>query len=93
MFERGPQSAMVIILERHKPKRLQYAVVEATHRAEDFGHPMDRTRLRLEGDFDEVTLAQRLRQTKQSASGGNGLEFSFCAAAVFEANRSQNGIS
>jgi hypothetical protein len=38
--------------------------------------------LRLKSNFYEVALRQRLRQLQQSASHGNGLEFSFCAASV-----------
>jgi hypothetical protein len=48
----------------------------------NFGHAVHRPSLRLKGNLDEVALRQRLRQLQQSASHGNGLEFSFCAAPV-----------
>jgi hypothetical protein len=52
-----------------------------------------RAGLRLESDFYEVSLCQRLRDAQQPSGHGNGLEFRFGAAAVFETNRSQDGIS
>jgi len=79
---------MVVILDRDESKRLQNAVIDAPHWAQDFRHPMDRPCLRLEGDFHKVTFPQRLRQAEQSTSSRNGLEFSFGAAAIFEADRS-----
>jgi|HubBroStandDraft_6_1064221.scaffolds.fasta_scaffold4938568_1 hypothetical protein len=81
---------MVVVLDRHEAERLQYAVVELTRRAENFGHPMNRAGLRLEGNFDEVALAQGLRQAQQASGYRDGLEFRFRTAAVFKANRSQN---
>lgn len=84
---------MVVILKRNESERLQDAVIQAAHRTEDFCHPVDRSSLRLKGDFDEVAFPQRLRQAEQSSGGGNGLEFRFRAAAIFEANRSQYRIS
>jgi hypothetical protein len=83
VIERGPQAAMVVILKRHKAERLQHALCHLLHRAEDFGHSVHRASLRLEGNFHEVTLRQRLRQLQQATGNGNGLEFSFGAAAVF----------
>jgi hypothetical protein len=81
---------MVVILDRHKAERLQYAVVQLTRRAENFRHTVHRAGLRLEGDFDEVSLAQGLRKAQQASGYRNGLEFRFRTAAVFKANRSQN---
>ena len=59
-------------------------------RRENFGHPVHRAGLRLECNFDEVALAQRLRQEQQASGYRDGLEFRFRTAAVFKANRSQN---
>ena len=84
---------MVVVLERDEAKRLQYAVGHLPHRRENFGHAVHRTGLRLKGYFDEVTPTERMGQLKQAASYGNGLEFSFCAPAVFQTNRSQDGIA
>ena len=74
---------MVIILKRDEAERLQYAVGHLPHGAENFGHAMDRARLRLKSNFDEVALSQGLGQLQQAAGNGNGLEFGFCASAVF----------
>jgi hypothetical protein len=93
MLERSPQPTMVIVLKSHKTEGLEYPVVDVSHRAQDFCHPVDWSGLRLEGNFDKVTLPQRLGQAEQSARGGNGLQFGFCAAAIFETNRSQYRIS
>ncbi len=84
---------MVVVFEGDEAERLQHAVLQAPHGAEDFGHSMYRASLGLEGNFDEVALRQRLRQPEQAAGHGNGLQFCFGAAAIFEANRSQDGIS
>jgi hypothetical protein len=54
---------------------------------------VNRARLRLKRNFDEVALSQRMGQLQQAASDGNGLEFCFGAAAVFESDCSQNGIT
>ncbi len=81
---------MVVILDRHKAERLQHAVIELAGRTENFGHPVHRAGLRLEGNFDEVTFAKRLRQAQQTSGYRDGLEFRFRTAAVFKANRSQN---
>jgi len=81
---------MVIILNRHEAEGLQHAVVQLPHRAKDFGHPVHWAGLCLEGNFYEVTLAQRLRQAQQASGYRDGLEFRFRTAAIFKTNRSQN---
>jgi hypothetical protein len=93
VIERCAQAAVVVILERHEAERLQDALSRFARRAQDFGHAVHRPGLSLERDFYEVALAQRLRYAQQASGHGDGLEFSFGAAAVFEPNRSQNGIS
>jgi hypothetical protein len=84
---------MVVILDRHKAERLQYAVGHLPHRGKNFGHAVHWTGLRLKGNFDEVAASQRVGQLEQAAGYGNSLEFSFCAPAVLEADRSQYGIA
>ena len=84
---------MVVVLERDKAKRLQYAVGHLPHRRKNFGHAMHWAGLRLKGYFDEVTATERLGQLEQAASYGDGLEFGFCAPAVFQTNRSQDGVA
>jgi hypothetical protein len=54
---------------------------------------MHRPGLSLKCNLDEVALRQGLRQAQQASGGRDGLEFSFGAAAVFETDRSQDGIS
>jgi hypothetical protein len=81
---------MVVILDRDEAEGLQHAVVELSRRAEDFRHPVHRTGLRLEGNFDEIARAQGLRQAQQASGYRDGLEFGFRAAAIFKTNRSQN---
>jgi len=81
---------MVVVLDRHEAEGLQNAIRHLPHRAENFGHTVHRASLRLEGNFDEVALSQRLRQAEQASSHGYGFEVGFGAAAVFEPNRSQD---
>ena len=57
MIQRGAQTAMIVILKRHKSERLQHAVGYAPHRAQSLSHAMDWTRLGLKSDFDEIALA------------------------------------
>ena len=81
---------MVVILERHKAERLEYAVVHFPHGAQDFSHAVYRACLRLKSNFDKVAFAQRLGQTQQATGYGNGLEFAFRAPPVFQPDRSQD---
>jgi len=81
---------MVIVLNRHEAEGLQHAVGQLPHGAENFGHAVNRAGLSLEGNFDKIALAQRLRQAQQTSRHRYGLEFGFRAAAIFETNRSQN---
>ena len=84
---------MVVVLKRHEAERLQHAGCQLLHRAEDFGHAVHRAGLRLKGNFYKVALSQRVGQAQQASGHGDGLEFRFGAAAVFQAYRSQDGIS
>ena len=83
MIERGTQATVVIVLKRHKPKRLQHPIGHAPHWAESFGHAVYWTGQCLKSDFDEIALAERLGQPEQAAGHGNGLEFRLGAPAVF----------
>jgi hypothetical protein len=93
VIERRSQAAMVIILKRDEAERLQYAAGHLAHGTEDFGHAMNWAGLGLKGNFDKVTLSQTMGHLQQPTGHGNGLEFSFCTPAVFEADRSQDRIS
>lgn len=57
MIERGAQAAVIVILKRHESEWLQHAVGHPPHRAQSLSHAMDRTRLSLKSDFDEIALA------------------------------------
>ena len=81
---------MVVVLDRYEAEGLEHAVVELARRAENFGHPVYRAGLRLEGNFDEVAFAQRLGKAQQASGYRDGLKFRFRAAAIFKTNRSQN---
>jgi hypothetical protein len=74
---------MVLVLQSDEAERLLHAVRHLPHGAENLGHSVHRPSLRLKGNFDEVALCQRLGQLQQATGHGNGLEFSFSAAAVF----------
>ena len=84
---------MVVIFERDETEGLKNPIRHVTHRAEDFGHAVYWSGLGLKRNFDEVALSQRLRDAQQSSGDGDGLEFRFGAAAVFEPDGSQDGIS
>lgn len=84
---------MVVVFKGDETERLQHATRQSVHRAQRLSHPVDRARLGLKSDFDKIALRQRLCQAQQSAGCGDGLQFRFGAASVFEANRSQDGIS
>ena len=84
---------MVIVLDGHQAKGLQHAVSQPLYRAQDLGHAMHGAGLCLKGHFDKVARTQRLLEAQQASGDGDGLEFGFRAAAIFETNRSQNGIS
>jgi hypothetical protein len=82
MIERGAEAAMVVILNGHEAERLQHAFRGLLHRAEDFGHGMDRACLRLKRDLYKIALSQTMGHAQQTSGHGNGLEFCFSAAAV-----------
>ena len=84
---------MVVILKGHEAEWLQDTVRDTVHRAQSFSHAVNRARLGLKSNFDEIALRQRLCQAQQSAGCGDGLQFRFGTASVFEPDRSQDRIS
>jgi hypothetical protein len=84
---------MVIVLDRHEAEGLQNAVRQLSRGSQDFCHAVYGSGLRLERDFHEVALSQRMGQAQQASGHGNGLEFGFSAAAIFQPDRSQDRIS
>lgn len=90
VVERGAEAAVVVVFDGHEAERLQHTVSEFARRAEDFGHAMHGTGLRLEGDFDEVSLPERMLQAEQASGDGDSLEFGFGPAAVFKTNGGEN---
>jgi hypothetical protein len=93
VIERRTQAAMIIIFECNESKRLQNSVERFSHGGENFSHAVYRPGLSLKRNFDEVTFCQRLCQPEQASGHGNGLEFRLGAPAIFQPDRSQNGIS
>ena len=93
MIERTAQAAMIVVFERDEPERLQNSIRHLARRAQNFSHAMHRAGLGLKRDLNKVALPQRLRQPQQASGGGDGLKFSFGAAAVFQPDGSQDGIS
>jgi hypothetical protein len=93
VIERGSQAAMVVVLNSHEAEGLQHAVIQLPRRAQDFGHGVHRSGLRLKGNLYEIALSQRMGDPQQASGYGDGLQFSFGASAVFETDRSQDGIS
>jgi hypothetical protein len=84
---------VVIVFDGHKAEGLQHAVIQLPRDAEDFGHGVHRSRLRLKSDFYKVARAERLLQAQQASGYGYGLEFGFGAAAIFKTNRSEDRVS
>ncbi len=93
MVKRCAQATMVIVLKRDEAEWLEYTIIHLPHRAEDFGHTVHGPRLRLKCNLYEVAFSQRVRKVQQASGGGYGLEFRFGTAAVFQPDRSQDGIS
>jgi len=93
MIKRRTQAPMVIVFNRDEAEGLKDTVRHLSRRAEEFGHAMHRSRLRLERNLDEIARPKRLRETKQASGHGNGLKFGFGAAAVFEPDRGQDRIA
>jgi hypothetical protein len=83
VIDRCAQAEMVVILKRDETEWLEHASSRLPHGAEDFSHAVHRSRLRLKCEFDEGTGSKRMLQLQQSTGHGNGLEFGFCAPAVF----------
>ena len=83
MIERCPQAMVVVVLQRDEAEGLQYTLCRLAYRAQNLCHAVDRPRLRLKRNFDEVALLQRTRQSQESARDRDGLEFSFCVPAIF----------
>ena len=81
---------MVVVLKGDEAERLQYSACHFLRGAENFGHAVNRARLRLKGNFDKVALSKRMGQFQQAASNGNRLKFCFCAPAILETDRSQD---
>ena len=78
------QGAMVVVAQRDEAERLQGPVRGRPHRREHFRHATHRSGLRLKGDFDKISLAERFRQAQQASRDGDSLEFSFGALAIFQ---------
>ena len=83
VVERRAQAAVIVIFQRNESEWLQDASAGFFRWAQQFGHSVYGAGLRLERDFDKIALSERGRQLQQAASRRNGLQFSFCAPAIF----------
>jgi hypothetical protein len=83
MIDRCAQAPMVVIFKRDETKGLEDSSICLSHGSEDFSHAVHWARLRLKREFDKGASTQRMLQLQQSTSHGDGLEFGFCAPAVF----------
>jgi len=93
VIERDSQATVIIVFESNEAEWLQHAVLHILHGAKGFGHSVDWASLGLKRHFDEVALGQRTCQTQQASSDRNGLKVCLGTAAIFETNRSQNGVA
>lgn len=90
VIDRGTQAPMVVVLKRNKTEGLKNTVGSSARCTEDFGHTVHRSRLGLKCEFNKTTVVQRMLHLQQPTGNGNGLQFSFCAPAIFQADCSQN---
>ena len=64
MIERRAQASIVVIFERDEAERLKDSILRLPHGAEYLRHGAYRARLRLKGNFDEIALCKRTRQSQ-----------------------------
>jgi len=74
---------MVVILESDEAERLQYSGRRLPHGRKDLRHAAHGAGLRLKRQFHEGTVSKRMLQLQKASGYGNGLKFSFGAAAIF----------
>ena len=84
---------MVIVAECNEAEGLQRSICHTSCWGQHLSHAADRTRLRLECDFDKVTLTEGLCQAQQAASHGDSLEFTFGALSIFQMDDSEDRIT
>ena len=83
---------MIIVTHGDEAERLQHSVGGAG-RIQHLRHPMHRAALRLECDFDEVTLAKGFCDAQKTSGDGNGLQFAFGTLAVFHHDQGCDGTA
>jgi hypothetical protein len=81
---------MVIVFESDEAERLQDTGFRLSHGCQKLGHAVNRPRLGLKREFDEGTCAQSVLELQQASGHGDGLEFCFCAPAIFQTDCSQD---
>ena len=90
MVQRHAQTAVIVIVQRDEAEWLKHPSVRLAGCTQKLSHAVHWSGLRLESDLDEIALAQRGRHLQKPSGGRDGLEFSFCATAVFQTNCSQD---
>jgi len=93
MIDGHSEPAVVVVPERHEAEGLQHACGRFAGGSEDFGHALHGAGFCLEGDLDEIARPQALSHLEQAAGDRNTLEFSSSTPAIFQTNRSQDGIA
>lgn len=74
---------MVVILEGHEAEWLEHALRRFSCSPKDFSHAVHGSSLGLKCEFNERAVDEWILHLQQSAGHGNGLQFSFCATAIF----------
>src|SRR5579863_8037229 len=83
-FHHRAELLMVVVIERDETEGLENAALTFSHWLQHFGHALHVAGLRLEGDFDEVSLGERPLQLQQAAGDGDQMDVSHGPLSVAE---------
>jgi len=84
---------MIVITQSYEPKWLVIAKGELFLRSEHFGHALHSTGWSLKGNFDKISLAQRIVQGNHSTGRRDGLQFTAGTFPVHQPNSGWDGAS
>jgi hypothetical protein len=73
---------VIFVAQGNEAERLITRALKLARRVQHFGHAVDRARLSVECDFDEISGGEFMLQLQQSAGHGDGLEFCACPLAA-----------
>lgn len=76
------ESAVIVVPHRDKPERLKHAARRGSHRRQHLRHTLNTAGVRLECNFDEVTVRYGFCQLQQAAGDGNNLELALGPISV-----------